>query len=422
MAIEQIRQRYVIYDYDIYDKTKILSVGEIRYFNNVEPWIINNLSIIGDGSSQIQFLPFREIIIIETSTGIALDNLRISGNKVLIQNTGSTIIQINIGTSPSPIYVDVQPNITIFFKFNGTAWIPISICNQKLLERNYTISDTETFQYYKINTTTNQFVNITLPLFVNNQNKLPFYIQNTGSGIVKISTSGADTINGLTEIRLYSRNNFIEVYPGENEWNIKNQDVYIDSGKINRTDWMAAKLGHVVVGYDNITLGNPKTGGFIEGQTSGVIGKIVTFGSANIRLIEITGGGIFQNDETIIGIDFDFEALVNEPTGNNLNKDTNIHVLNMGNKIQKLLNDFIIYTTDNDTTFLKNISVAYRTTTPLANEYSGLSFYYIDNNQIALMTGIDGISVIINIGALIGQYLLIDTEDYYYRIITRIFY
>lgn len=421
MAIIPVGEKYVIYDYNT-NKTYAPLEGQIVYLEDVQSYIQNTLSVIGDGTNQVQNLPFREIINIESSINLSLENIRIAGNKTIIHNTaGSIKIQINIGTSGSPKLLDLYSGNMIFLKFNGSNWIELINQNQYKVDSTYTITDKENYIYYKILSEPGNKL-VTLPLYANNKNKKPFIIQNIENGIARINTQGADLINGyLNEVRLYSKNDYVEIYPSETGWSIRNQYVTLDSGIINRTDWTNAKLGTIAIGYDNITLGAPLLGGYIQGVTSGVIGKIEAAGTINLRLIEVQGGGIFLDNEIINGLDFSFSASVNEPTGSNLNKDTNIGIsgpAGIADRMHQIETEFLVFPTLDPTAFLKPVSVAYRTTTPLANEYSGYTYYWVSDSIIAMSTGIDGISLIDNTGI----FVLLQAQDWYYRQFLRIKY
>lgn len=410
MAEEPKRVRYQIYDYTT-NKTITPRNGEIFYFSGVESYIQNTLSVIGDGTNQIQNLPFREMINIETAVNISLVPLRINGNKVILQNTSTSGKLIDIGTIGTPYFYDLQPHITVVMKFNGTDWILLSDAIKSIfIDENYVIQNEDYIYNYQINTSTKREIIITLPVLAENLGKELFTIQNIGLGIVRIITQGIDTINGMIELRLYSLNNYVEIYPRAARWSIRNQFITLDSGRINTNDWPTRSLGLANVDY--VTLGTPVIGDTITGATSGSTGKIINYNSTTLFLSEVTNGGIFLDNEIITGTLIDgiiFTASVNEPTGNNKNKDTNIYIHQMGDKIQKIRKKFLIYFGDSDINYVEPAELAFSQGPPILNY--GYSYFFITTNSIGVRTGAAGLAFIDYPGTRIE----LTTQDIYYR-------
>lgn len=409
MAEEPKRARYLIYDYTT-NKTFTPRNGEIFYFSDVASFIKNTLSVVGDGTNQVQNLPFREIINIETSVDISLVPLRISGNILILQNTSTTGKNIDIGITGTPYYYNLQPHIAVMMKFNGTDWILVSDAVKSIfIDDNYVIPNNDYVYNYQVNTSSKKEIIVTLPLIAQNLGKEPFTIQNIRQGIVRIITQGSDTINGMTELRLYSLNNYVEIYPRTVEWAIRNQYVTLDSGRVNTSDWPTRSLGLANVNYDTVTAGAPVIGGVVSGGTSGATGKIVDFNSTTLFLSEVTAGGIFTNNEILSGVGFTFTALVNEPTGDNKNKDTNINIHQMGDKINQIIKQFIIYNSDDDINYVQPGELAFSQGPPVENY--GYSYFYISADSIGLRTGAAGFAYI----NFAGNRVELTTQDVYYR-------
>ena len=418
MAIIDIRKQYELRYYPTTKTFKPL-LGEIVYLGNVEIFIQNLLSVMGDSIKQVDELPFREIINIETASTISLENIRISGNVVMIQNTGVSAIDINIGTSGTPILISLAPAIVIMYKFNGSAWIPSvdSRIEQAYKTSSFTIFDDEKFRVYICDTDSDNNLTVILPTLVDNQDKLSVKIINIGSGILRIiGDTAVEKINGFQQIRLYSSGNYIEIIPSTAQWDIIEQNVTYDSGKINRSDWENVRLGTVVLGYDTSS-GTIENGQILTGATSLAKGKIVSSTGTDIFLINVENGGIFINNESITTATF--SALVNEPSGSNKDKDTGIILPELGDKIEKLDIKLIIYTANDDTTFREIGSIAYRTGTPLAYEYIGYTFYFLSETFLNARTGAQGIGII---NSTTGNLLLINTQNWYYRYFIKINY
>jgi hypothetical protein len=125
MAIVDARLKFEVDDYATYNKALIPQDGELWFFNNILTGIVTDaLSVKGDGVTAVSNLPFQEIILIETSTDINIEILRIAQNKVSIENThASNIIKVNIGTTGTPKYIELLSGASRTFIFNGTSWV-----------------------------------------------------------------------------------------------------------------------------------------------------------------------------------------------------------------------------------------------------------------------------------------------------------
>ena len=415
MAETPIYERWEIQDYTAFNKTQIPLSGELVYFNNIELWIKNVCHVIGDGTKQVQQLPFIEEMIIESSVNINISAYGISGQKVLIQNT-----HVSNPIIITPILNPILPGALYKYKYNGSGWVRLYDTADDVLKitDNYTITDDERYRDYLVDTTIKKFIVITLPLLINNQNKSVFRINHTGNGIIRIQGQGSDTINNyLTEIRFFSQFDFAEFKPSANTWCLLDQNIIYDTGRVRRSDWTFAKLGNSLVGYDNITSGALEIGGRIIGGTSGATGKIAGFTGTNIILINVTVGGIFLDNEIITGVDFAFSASINEPTGSNLNKDTNILIVVMGDYLHFIDKKFLIYQTDDNNSVIERKELSF-TTTPSANTTQGASYFYIGINNFAFVTALQGLDYV----SISGSRIVITTQNWYYRHRFRIFY
>jgi len=125
MAEELCRIRHEIFDYSTY-KTDIPLEGERRYFDGILTGITHPCSVLGDGSSQCDELPFSEVIKIETDVNINLEILKIEGNIVLIKNTDVSSIIINLGTAGVPINHTLESGYIQMFIYNSDGWESIT--------------------------------------------------------------------------------------------------------------------------------------------------------------------------------------------------------------------------------------------------------------------------------------------------------
>lgn len=99
--------------------------GEVRFFfSGIITGLTNYVSVIGDGSTTVGNLPFRETLNIEVTADTNLENLKITGNRCIVKNThASNYININIGSTATPEYYILGPGEFVNFKYDGSSWI-----------------------------------------------------------------------------------------------------------------------------------------------------------------------------------------------------------------------------------------------------------------------------------------------------------
>ena len=124
-----IRLKYEIFDYSTYDLTEVTEAGESRYYtgSTVDSAIQNYaISIIGNGSSQLDALPFKELILMEISSNKSLNDFRITNNRLRIFNNSASTLTINVGTTGSPVYINIYPYESIELLYNGYNWVQLN--------------------------------------------------------------------------------------------------------------------------------------------------------------------------------------------------------------------------------------------------------------------------------------------------------
>lgn len=126
MATYDYGLKYTIYNYGTDDLTEIPEAGEKRYFDTIITGSNSVCHVIGDGSSQINQLPFVSIVDIQTASNVNLETLRIQGNRVIVTNTHSSSITVNIGTTGSPINRTLNADEIVELRFDGSNWLQIS--------------------------------------------------------------------------------------------------------------------------------------------------------------------------------------------------------------------------------------------------------------------------------------------------------
>lgn len=425
MSIEKVRHRFIPWDYSS-EKTKILLDGELRYFKDVESFILNPLSVVGNGIDAIEDLPFVEIINIETIVNISLENLRISGNKILVQNKNTSPVTVNLGTTGTPINYQIFPNFVYFFKFNGSVWIELIdvSCKYKVLDANYTILDNEDYDYYICY---NNII-ITMPNLASNLLKKPFYLVNADGEMKRYIGGGSDTINGFSAyIFNFKKGDFIKLIPTTLSWQIIDQTIFYDTGRVNTNNWVNRQLGNCQVDVDNLST-TIEIGYTVIGITSGATGKvirIVDLGGGNYRLTlyEVTNGGIFLDNEIINFYNNSVILIgtgqVNQPTGDNKNIDTSMYLPEMSVKNNQIDKKLLIYTADNDNSSIELKPVTYDDYSTVGTPRTlGYSWFYAAINRLSMRTATHGLNYINNAGARIE----INTQNWYYRNYWRVYY
>lgn len=123
MGTQDYTEQYEIYDYSTYTLTEIRLEGEFQYFENVINGQVRPVPVRGDGTSRVDELPFVERLEISTAANVDLEDLRISGNKVKIYNSGSSNITVQTGITGSLTYTDVRPKTILKLYFDGSNWL-----------------------------------------------------------------------------------------------------------------------------------------------------------------------------------------------------------------------------------------------------------------------------------------------------------
>ena len=275
------------------------------------------------------------------------------------------------------------------------------------ISADYTITDTDGYSIINVDPSARK-VTVTLPTLADNLNRKIQIIVGTAGGDVVIDGEGSETINGLASILLGGQYDNLTIIGCATEWRILSGRASIDTGFINTNDWTNRHLGTSQVKYDG------KSGTFIIGETiteatSGNTGVITADSGTVLTLKNVTGTGIFTNDRQITGGTSGATANVNESTSNK-NKDTYV-IHNFGYGIQRIRSYFYM---SEDKTEAKTY---YLPSAPwVATTARQTMVWGVDTVQYKLQSG-DGPIVIINDN---GAWIIIDTEDWYYKVITEV--
>lgn len=126
MATYDYGLKYTIYNYGTDDLTEIPEAGEKRYFDTIITGSNSVCHVIGDGSSQVNALPFQEPVFISAAANVDLEDLRITGNRVIVYNAAGSTITVEIGTSGASNTINLLDEKVLEVLFDGTNWKRIS--------------------------------------------------------------------------------------------------------------------------------------------------------------------------------------------------------------------------------------------------------------------------------------------------------
>lgn len=113
------------FEWSVANKAKIPLNGEIRYFtaSSIITGLLHDCSVLGDGVTAAGSLPFREILRISSSANVDLSGLRLDGNSVQVYNSGAGAINVNVGTSGSPVNFVLAAGERAGFTYVNSDWI-----------------------------------------------------------------------------------------------------------------------------------------------------------------------------------------------------------------------------------------------------------------------------------------------------------
>jgi len=406
MANIAARGRNIIYDYSAYNfAANIPLEGERVYFNTILTGITNPCSVLGDGTSQCDTLPFLELINIKTGVNIDISILEIEGNIVLIENTSASEITITAGTA------HILPgNKSKILRYDGSNWNDIpGIKSVKSLSADTTIGDNDNYKTYLCNGGVNGII-ITLPTPADNTDKILEFIKtDSNNSVIKIIGEGAETIAGLDFLFLTYQYQRIKILCDGSNWYVLEGKQKFRTGMISRSDWTNVHLGSIALDYDNLS-GTFQIGEIITGGTSGDTGIIIADDGSTLNLIMVTSGGVFQNNEEITGSWSGATADVDEVSGSVKDIDCDfihnqeIDLINYCHTIQ-----FIV---SSDGTY-NNSSILTRNSYTGVGAMYGYSYFQIDNNSFKIQTATDGLKQMADDGTTSA----LASDDIFYEII-----
>jgi len=191
--------------------------GEIIYFNSVITGQVGLAAVMGDGTTAVSGLPFMDELVINSSSNVDLEDLRTTGNKARIYNSGSSTIEIEIGISGSSRIFYLLPNKDASFFYNGAKWIHEKENVITMTDADLVIVDvTGPTRVIMPSSGITANRTVTLPTLADNQNQVIRFDNLNTSYALFIDGEGAETIEGFDTINLSTEYTILE--GNSSEW------------------------------------------------------------------------------------------------------------------------------------------------------------------------------------------------------------
>ena len=262
-----------------------------------------------------------------------------------------------------------------------------------------------------ISVTPTPAVTITLPSCANNTGMMILIRKkNQIEGYVAITCTGTETIDGFTTINLHSAYDYIMVISDGTTWMEIKQRRTLDSGWIARSDWTNVHLGSISVFHDNVTgtyLAGEKVIEYSNSARTIATGKYgyIYFIYGGLHLRNVGGGGNFTDNYYLKGERSGATSQVNGATKNVDKVFTHLWV----GYADSILFSLSVSETGSDTdAYFWNAGYNY-------GSYA-LQVTCPDYNNMKIHTGSSGFYYSDDSGAAV----LLDTEDWYYRVQLRV--
>lgn len=279
-------------------------------------------------------------------------------------------------------------------------------------QANYTIRDDEGFSVFEVETGSSDRT-ITLPTVADNKNReIVIKKSDAELGEVIIDGEGAETIEGDLTIELPTQYAMAKLYSNGTEWLVTG--LYYrqyDTGWINRSDWTDVQPGSVNVDYDNLS-GTFQLGEVVTESVSGNTGIITNDTGSTLILKEVTGGGTFTNNRLLTGADSGATADVDETaTGDTKNKNSNV-THNLDSNQSQLAMYFYV---SSDGTDANSILIGTVDSVGSSGSDFGHTARFSSVNELQIATTTAGL-IFVN---AVGNAEIINTDDWYYKIVVR---
>lgn len=256
-------------------------------------------------------------------------------------------------------------------------------------------------------------ITVTLPTVADNAGKFVYVVCNVDAAPITIDGEGAEKIypRNRSSVFLISQGDYICLWSNGTEWQVVSYSITMDCGPINTADWTNRSLGMCQLEYDTL-VGTIRIGDTVTETGGNACTGIVVAVDANtlwLRKVTGTAPGVFTNNN-VLTFTGGATAEVNEPAGNNKNRDGFIDFGGGGINIEDVL--FWLIVTPNTTGSRVGAyympMVCYDSNTGSAYQFG---FNMIETSGVLdPQTAQNGfIAVQSN-----GTYLALDSEDYCY--------
>ena len=268
---------------------------------------------------------------------------------------------------------------------------------------DYTVLDGDGFStiYMNANNPT-----LTLPTSADNDERVILIMNIHASGWTIVDGEGAETINGLTTINLYSQYDYISVKSDGSNWVVLKHNINIRTGWLTRSDWTDVHLGSISLNYDNLT-GVFEVGEIVSEDTTSAQGVVMSDSGSVLVLKDVSGGSTsgFVNNNGLTGGTSGATALVNGST-KNVDSDL-IHNYGINTRHLKIKTTISTDATENNS-FIIDYGVIDEGNASLR---AGIQIDQVDTNSNRLQTGDAGIIQFQASGTISG----ISASDWFYQ-------
>jgi hypothetical protein len=277
------------------------------------------------------------------------------------------------------------------------------ITNSAVAVAAYTIADDDNTNDIFANPAALAFA-VNLPTLAANIGRIIRVKVIAAGGAVSLTPEGAETIDGVNAaFVMQSSGDNCTVVGQATGWRILSAYARLDTGWIQRSDWVSELMGSQLVtvassaGY---TMGETVTE-----STSSNTGIIIANAGNVLTLKNVTGTGVFTNGRTLTGTTSGVGG-ASTVNGNTINQDTNV-VHYLGVSLSNIYREFIISTDMAEANIYSTKYFIYDGW----NGGTGIIEYGADTNSYIVKSGSSGIGLENSGGT--GFYL--DGETYYYK-------
>lgn len=277
-----------------------------------------------------------------------------------------------------------------------------------VINTDTTISDTEGYKVFMCTGGSDGII-VTLPTVGDNANRiLKFVRTDSNNSVVKIIPESTETISGLDFLFLTEQYQIIELISDGTNWYVLSGYQIRRTGLMACSDWTNRHIGSAKLTYASAS-SSFIVGEIITGGTSGDTGIVIGDTGTLLYLIQVTGGGNFNN-ETITGTWSGCTATV----AAGIKNDDNYFSHYIGCDLRQMDVKVLLSSTDDVDGEFTFESISYDNAAGNA-ETSGVSISRYSDDRLLVQTGDEGVMTMDGSGTKTKW----DNEDTFYEIIAR---